>query len=120
MFVCLLAVVFSPLQAHVALFAGTIFCVVRALLKAYPARASKQANQSFVAPALTLLWRSSGTVVNISSLHPPLTHKALLDVGTEGLRATLRGLLDNMLTLRGQVRKFSDTVRHCQVCVCSG
>ncbi|KAG1679629.1 hypothetical protein FOA52_006146 [Chlamydomonas sp. UWO 241] len=40
-----------------------------------------------------------------------LVTKALLGEATETLRVTLRELLENMLTLRGQVRKFSDTVR---------
>ncbi len=40
-----------------------------------------------------------------------LLRKALLGEDTEGLRTTLKELLENMITLRGQVRKFSDTVR---------
>ncbi|GAX86220.1 hypothetical protein CEUSTIGMA_g13633.t1 [Chlamydomonas eustigma] len=40
-----------------------------------------------------------------------LVRKALLGEQTEGLRVTLKELLENMLTLRGQVRKLSDVIR---------
>lgn len=36
--------------------------------------------------------------------------QALLGEQTEALRGTLKELLENMLTLRGQVRKLSDLV----------
>ena len=40
-----------------------------------------------------------------------LLRKALLDDSTEGLRVILKDILENMIALRGQVRKFSETVR---------